>query len=151
MDNSRTITALAAGMLLSMAAALPAMGQATKPMSVRAVTDTSCMNRAGSPGDSPGMQHIRTDSLGMSRSAGRRDCTDPMPTAMGSDSLCQTSVADSVGYNSADSVSMNADALAGRLHRKAMRTNCKIGLGAGIGTDSTLWQARRDSTLPRRP
>lgn len=148
---TRTITALGAGLLLSIAASQPANAQTTKPMSVRTVTDTTCMNTAASPADSTGMQHMRMDSTRMNHQGARKNCLDPVRTGMRNDSLCETTAADSIAYNKADSIAMNADATAGRIHRPAMRSNCKIGLGAGIGNDSAQWRIKQDSTLPIKP
>jgi hypothetical protein len=134
-----------------MAASLPATAQTTKPMPVRTVTDTTCMNTPGIPGDSSGTQHMRKDSTGMRHQGGRKNCLDRVHTSMLSDSLCETTAADSIAYNRADSIAMNTDAMAGRKHRPTMRSNCKMGLGAGIGTDSSLYQIRPDSTMPRKP
>ncbi len=147
---TRTITALGTGLLLSLAAQTT-NAQTTRTMPVRTATDTTCLNTPAGAGDSTSMQHMPMDSSKSNQQAGRKHCLDPMRTTMRSDSLCETTAGDSLAYSQADSVAMKADASAGRTHRPAMRTNCKVGLGAGVGTDSTLWRAKRDSTLPLKP
>ena len=114
---------IAAGLLVWLGTTSLA-AQSTGSTSTVLAQDTTCYTGAVPLGDSSQARQpqVWTDSAGLNKPRGPKNCGNMSRTAMQVDSAC-----------------------------RATRATCPQPMGAGVGSDGLKWQAPPDSVKPRKP